>query len=114
MVTSHNMNDIETLCKRVLIINHGQLIYDGTIRNLTELISNEKIISVAINDQSLNLEGLGKVRYQQDGRVEIVVDREQLGTVLPYLVNNNLISDINIKDIPIEDVIEKVYSGGIA
>ena len=113
MITSHNMSDIETLCNRVIIINHGTIIYDGTIKNLARMVSNEKIITVSIKDQTLNLENAGKIIRQKDGEVELLVNRERITDLISYLVNNQLISDIDIKDIPIEEIIEKVYLGGI-
>lgn len=113
MITSHNMSDIETLCNRVIIINHGQIIYDGTISNLVEVVSNEKVITVSIKDKSLDLDSLGKVRKQKDGKIEILISRANITEVVQYLTNNQLISDVNIQDIPIEEIIEKVFSGGI-
>jgi ABC-2 type transport system ATP-binding protein len=111
MITSHNMNDIETLCNRVIIINNGEIIFDGNIKGLTELVSKEKIITITIKDNNISLENIGKIREQKDGSIEMLVNRDNVKDIISQLISNPSIYDIDITDIPIEEIIEKVFSG---
>ncbi len=109
MITSHNMNDIETLCNRVIIINKGQIIFEGTIKELITISSEEKIINIEIKDKSIDLSEYGKIKNELKGKVEIIVAKKDVVSIVGKLLKKINISDIDIKDPPIEDIIEKIF-----
>ncbi len=112
ILTSHYMDDIQELCKRVIIINFGQIIYDG---NLTELISRyakEKIIRVSTTEEvpETLLATYGTVEDYQGIRASIRVPRERVKEVAAKLIASDLpIDDIGIDEMPIDDIIREIF-----
>jgi ABC-2 type transport system ATP-binding protein len=62
LVTTHDMQDLEKLCKRVIIINHGEIIYDGYLEQIKDKYLREKVIDVKFEEASNEFEGF-EVRY---------------------------------------------------
>ena len=114
MITSHNMSDIETLCSRVIIINSGKILYDGSIKNLINKTSGEKILSIEFKEKknNLNLSKFGNVKSNTEGSVEIIVKKENISNVIKSVYENDNILDIEIKDPPIENIIDKIFLSG--
>lgn len=112
IICSHNMSDIEVLCKRVILINDGIIVYDGAIKSLAEMVSNEKVINIVVKEKNINLGKVATIKKQNDDCMELLVERENVTEVISYLISNQLINDINVQDIPIEEIIEKVFLKG--
>lgn len=112
LLTSHDLQDIEHLCKRIIIINHGRIIYDGDRDKLSENYLKNKIISVKFNEkfEGIWLNGVSIVK-QGDYSVDLEVNttKIQIKTLIDYLVKKYEVLDINISSTPIEEVIAKIY-----
>ncbi|GGG07110.1 ABC transporter [Paenibacillus albidus] len=114
IITSHNMDDIESLCKRVLIINRGELVYDGDMKRLTDLVSNEKRIVITCKDNPINMEQYGTVQSMEDGRIELLIERDRAVEIIPAIMTNPWVQDIDITNIPLTEIIERVYTYGLS
>lgn len=112
LLTSHNMLDIETLCDRTIIINHGKLIYDGRLSGLSAALGQKKIIKVeSLEPISLiELTAFGKVLEFNDYRASIEVARDEVQQCAAHLFQRYPIADLNIEDIPLETSIEYIFT----
>jgi ABC-2 type transport system ATP-binding protein len=112
LLTSHYMKDIEALCKRVVIIANGSIFHDGSLEEITDRFSSDKIVTLDLADSSsLNqLQGLPHVMEISEPRIKFRVPRDQVGKVLSEILNNHSVDDIAVEDPPLEEVISKVFS----
>jgi ABC-2 type transport system ATP-binding protein len=114
ILTSHYMNDIQALCERVVVINHGKKIYDGRLDDVVEKFSQTKLISVSFKDGGVSREqlaALGEVLEYTKVKAVLKVSREKVKTASNEILNQFDVDDINIEEVPIEEVIEKVFKG---
>jgi ABC-2 type transport system ATP-binding protein len=114
LLTSHYMNDIQALCDRVVVINRGRKIFDGRLDDIVEQFSQTKLISVTFKDGGVSLDQLvplGEVLEHGRHKAVIKVLRENVKQVSNSLLNRFDVDDINIEEVPIEEVIEKVFKG---
>jgi ABC-2 type transport system ATP-binding protein len=122
LLTTHDLSDIEELCRRVVIIDHGKLIYDGTLEELRRSLGRINQIKIHLADRrgSLNLGqllGVGNgIRWERldDLTYSIRYNREQLSSadIIRRIVNEVPIRDIYIEAQPIEEIIKTIYSEG--
>ena len=112
-LTSHDIGDIEKLCKRVVIVNHGKIIMDDTMNNLKYHYLNKKIIEVKTKE-SVNLEkedGIAILKENENSlKIEIDSKKKNVTDVIKLIDSDNII-DINISNITLEDIITKIYKG---
>jgi ABC-2 type transport system ATP-binding protein len=111
ILTSHYMADVTALCQRVIVIDHGKLLYDGDLKALAEKIAPHKLIRVefsqTVSEQRLAEYGeIVKVRGQ---RAELLIPRDATSDVAARMLAQLPIADVTIEEPPIEDVITKVF-----
>ena len=110
-LTSHDISDIEKLCKRVIIINDGQIVMDDSMTNLKYHYMDKKVIEVKLknNVNFHNAKGIKILKENTNSfRIEIDTNETDLTAVLK-LINPENIIDINISNIPLEDIISAIY-----
>lgn len=111
--TSHDVGDIEEVCKRVIIINNGKIVLDDSMRNLKYHYLNKKIVEVNLKEkEELNeIEGI-RVLKQKDTSYKIECDMEKTsisGLLSLFEVDN--VQDISISSTPLEEIIKTIYRG---
>jgi len=106
------MSDIEKLCKRIIIINHGEIVYDGLLSKIKDKYIKEKHITIKSEDvlKPLKLEGC-KVMRTSEHSMEIEVDlkKQDIDKVIDHVLEKFRIADITIADPPIEEIIKEIY-----
>jgi ABC-2 type transport system ATP-binding protein len=115
LLTSHYMNDIQALCDRVVVINSGKKIFDGRLEEVVERFSQFKLITVTFENGEVSreqLEALGHVEELTPHKAVLRVARESVKKASNEILNRFEVDDINIEEIPIEEVIEKVFKIG--
>ncbi|MCU0495596.1 MAG: ATP-binding cassette domain-containing protein [Chloroflexaceae bacterium] len=110
ILTSHYMADVEALCKRVIVIHHGKLLYDGDLSGLVERFSATKKISVSLDDATADLSMYGEVLSREGDRVTLQVPKAETSRITARLLSDMAVSDLTVEDAPIEDVIERVFA----
>ncbi|MCI8291297.1 MAG: ATP-binding cassette domain-containing protein [Clostridia bacterium] len=112
-LTSHDVGDIEKLCKRVIIINNGKIIMDDTMNNLKYHYLNKKIIEVKMKEK-VNLEDEDGITVLKDNgynlKFELDSQKKTVADIIKMLDTEKII-DINISSIPLEDIITQIYKG---
>lgn len=112
-LTSHDVGDIEKLCKRVVIINDGKVVLDDTMQNLKYHYLNKKIIEVKMKEK-VNLDDEDGITVLKDKgynlKLSIDVSKKSVADVIE-LLNTDKIIDINISNEPLENIIANIYKG---
>ena len=110
-LTSHDISDIEKLCKRVIIINNGQIVLDDTMDNLKYNYLNKKIVEAKMKER-INLDDEDGINILKDKgynlKIEVDTTKRSVADALKLLNPDNII-DINISNIPLEDIISNIY-----
>jgi ABC-2 type transport system ATP-binding protein len=114
LLTSHYMADVEALCRRVIVIHHGRLLFDGDLASLVQHFSPHKTIVVELEDEAVDLAAYGEVVAHTDGRVTLRVPKSETASVTGRLLADLPIADLTVEDPPIEDVIEQVFAQEVA
>lgn len=113
LLTSHDTQDIEHLCKRIIIINHGKVIYDGPVEKLKQDYLNNKIISIKLEEEfkGFKLNGVRIVNHEKYSAIlEIDTKKISIKKLISELMSKYEILDITIANTPIEEVIAEIYN----
>ncbi len=112
LLTSHYMADVEALCKRVVVIHHGRLMFDGDLSVLVQQFTEHRTVVVQLGDCDADLERYGEVVSCSDGQTTLRVPRSQTAHITEQLLADLPVIDLLIEDPPIEEVIERVFAQG--
>ena len=110
LLTSHYMNDVEALCRRVIVIHEGRLLFDGDLSALLDRFSSHKTIIVQLETCPDRLEGYGEVVSCADGLVTLRVPKADTSRMTARLLADLPVIDLTVEDPPIEEVIERVFA----
>ncbi len=114
LLTSHYMTDIQELCERVIIIDKGAISFDGKLSEVVDRFADFKLITIrcegAVNCSAEQLTKYGEVVEQNPGSVTFKVKRDRVISTCKALLDELPVSDIDIQEVPIEDVIRRVFA----
>ncbi len=110
LLTSHYMADVEALCRRVIVIHHGRLLFDGDLSSLVQKFTAHKTIVVKLADFQTDLRAYGDVVDRQDGQFTLRVPKTETAHVTERLLADLPVIDLLVEDPPIEEVIERVFA----
>lgn len=115
MLTSHNMDDLIDLAKRVIVIYKGEILFDGNLKELVSQFAKEKIIKVYLAKEAdiKKFDEIGKVKRYSYPQATISVPREAAAMAAAELLQNFPVADLTIEEEAIEDVIRRVFKGEI-
>ena len=105
------MRDIEELCSRAVIINQGQLVYDGQLADLSHLMGDRKLLTL-MGTQNLKKEQLdiyGRVRELAGARAVLEVPRQALKETASSILSTLPVQDFTVTDIPLEESIALMF-----
>ena len=114
LLTSHYMADVQALCKRVIVIHQGRILFDGALASLADQFAATKTIGVTLVEGTPDLSKYGEVIGTEDGRTTLRVARADAPKVTTRLLKDLAVADLTIEDPPIEDVIEHVFATATA
>lgn len=118
ILTSHYMADVQALCPRVILIHHGELLYDGELQGLADQLAPFKLIKLTlmeggrVSEQDLNLPAGTEVLERENGHLTLRVSRRDTPAVTSGLLNSLRVADLSVENPPIEAVIDQVYQEG--
>lgn len=116
ILTSHYMDDVKELCKRVVIIDKGKKLFDGELEKIIRKYADHKILSVVLDKeltprQIEHLKTLGGVKEYEYPKLTLMVPRENSNKVASKLLSTYPVADLNIEESSLEDIIREVFSG---
>ncbi len=114
LLTSHYMADVEALCRRVIVIHHGRLLYDGGLAGLAERFAAYKTIGVTLAEATVEWSQYGEVVERDGAHVKLRVPKADTARLTAQLLADLPITDLTVEDPPVEDVIERVFASGSA
>jgi ABC-2 type transport system ATP-binding protein len=114
LLTSHYMADVEALCRRIILIDRGQLRYDGALAGLAATLSPYKLIKVAVGDVAPEWSRFGEVVAADAAGASLRVRREEVPAVAARLLAELPVADLSVVDPPLEAVVDRVYREGVA
>jgi ABC-2 type transport system ATP-binding protein len=109
MLTSHYMADVEALCRRVIVIHHGQVLYDGQLAGLVDRFAAYRQIGVTLTEPA-DLGAYGEVVTVEGGKVTLRVPKVEASRLTARLLAEQPVADLTIEEPPIDDVIERVFA----
>jgi ABC-2 type transport system ATP-binding protein len=112
LLTSHYMKDVAALCRRVVIIAQGRIIYDGSLSGVIDRFGGEKVISFQLVGGQVpeDLSRYGEVLSAEPPRARIRVERALVPGVLSRILTDYAVEDVTVEDPPLEDVIAHVFA----
>jgi ABC-2 type transport system ATP-binding protein len=110
LLTSHYMADVEALCRRVLVIHHGRLLFDGELSALVQRFTTHKTIVVRLEGSTADLSSYGEVISCEEGLATLRVPKAETARVTERLLADLPVTDLTVEDPPIEEAIERVFA----
>lgn len=125
ILTTHDLSDIETLCKRIVMIDKGKMVYDGSVHNMKNTYGKMREADLSL----FNPEDIKKLNFQKtfnftDDDYEITNQANEtvlkfnsakagVAEVLNYILNSVEVKDISVKDTDIEEIIRRIYKSEV-
>jgi len=111
MLTSHYMQDIEELCQRVIIIDHGRICYDGPLAAIIDRFATYKLVSLVFEErtEARDFREFGEIVEATPDTVQLKVPRAQVAGTCREILGRHRVRDISVQEPPVEDVIRQVF-----
>ncbi|MDD5303006.1 MAG: ATP-binding cassette domain-containing protein [Elusimicrobia bacterium] len=112
MLTSHNMTDVVELCRRVIVIEKGRLLYDGALDRLVERYADHKILRARFTTdvEPSDLKSLGAVVKYEERTVTLEVPRASMAASAAALLRSYPVADLNVEDVAIDDIVRRLFT----
>jgi viologen exporter family transport system ATP-binding protein len=111
-LTSHDVSDIEQVARRVIVINHGRMIYDDTVSNMRRSLLKRKLLEVRFEDAPAPLDMVGVEVQKHSGlgyKLVADLERRSIKEILDELLDRWVVADISVLDPPLEEIIADIY-----
>ena len=111
LLTSHYMADVTALCRRVVVIHHGRLLYDGELAALSERMAPFKLVRLDVEsvEAAERVEGLAEVIDRTETKIRLRVPRAETSAKVARLLSEVPVVDLTVEDPPIEEVIDQMF-----
>lgn len=115
ILTSHYMADVRELAKRVIIIDKGKLLYDGQLKDIVQRFSKSRIINIVFEGDldPKKLARYGDLKSYDYPNATLSISQVQVASVVSEILNNFPVADLTVEEIPIEDVVRKIFTRGL-
>jgi ABC-2 type transport system ATP-binding protein len=112
LLTSHYMKDVAALCRRVVIISHGTIIYDGSLSGIVDRFSSHKVVTLLFANGKApdDFSRWGSVIENHPPKVKLRVQRNVVTGALAQILDEYAIEDIAVEDPPLEEVIADAFA----
>ena len=115
LLTSHYMKDVLALCRRVVVIAQGKIMYDGSLAGITDRFGGHKIVTFEFagdvtGEIDAELEAQGHILSREGPRLRLRIDRRAVTSVLGRVLATHAIEDVSVEDPPLEEVIAEVFA----
>jgi ABC-2 type transport system ATP-binding protein len=112
LLTSHNMDDVDRLCERIIIIDHGRLLYDGSLAGLVRETRPEKRVTLQLGQPvaTADLTGLGRIVEHAEVRVMLQVSQPELQGVIQAALTRLPVVDLTVEEPPLEEILADLFA----
>lgn len=114
LLTSHNMEDIESMCRRAIVIYGGELLFDGDLSELVNRFVPAKKISADLGEDvsEQKLSQFGTMKNLHGLRVEWEIPRAQVSAAVAAILKELPVKDLTVEEMPLEDVVRRIFVQG--
>lgn len=112
ILTSHYMEDIVSLCKRVIILDKGKIFYDGSLEKLSSSVGNDKIVTLHFKEEiSSEMEASLSPQFEKISSTTLKarISKQEAPNIVSSVLQSYPIDDINLEEVPIEEVIREIF-----
>jgi ABC-2 type transport system ATP-binding protein len=110
LLTSHYMRDVEALCRRVLVISHGHVVYDGALQGISEQFGQAKLLHLQFADGMPDgLERYGEIIKREGPVVDLRIDRTRVTETLSAILDRYPVADMSVQDPPLDQMIARIF-----
>jgi ABC-2 type transport system ATP-binding protein len=112
ILTTHDMDDIEALCTRVILIHQGALLYDGSLEGLRARVSNERALIIDLRDATVRVECAEAISVrQEEARAFITFDPQRIpaADLIAHMSARYPVADLMVENPPIEQIVARLY-----
>lgn len=116
ILTTHDLHDVERLCRRILLIDHGKVLYDGPVDRLKARYAPYRVLVVQLAADGAVLDAPGTEAIRRDGsKVWLRFDPEQIAVpdLIGSIITRYPVSDLSIEEPELEQVIRQIYDEGV-
>lgn len=114
ILTTHDLEDVEQLAEKVVIINHGKKVFDDSLASLKSTLGNKKIINLTLTKPYDGKKIPGAQVIRQDSEyslsLEVNTDEQDITDFLKFLSGHMEFKDISIQELPMDMIIKRIYS----
>jgi ABC-2 type transport system ATP-binding protein len=117
ILTTHDMDDIEALCSRVLVVGDGRILSDGTLDSLRAGVTRERWLTVDLQDPEQAVSDVHARVIQREGhRVRLAFDPDEVtpAALIARITASHAVVDLFVQSPPIEEIVARIYGGGAA
>ncbi len=113
LLTSHYMDDISDLCRRSVVINHGEVIYDDETEQIRGLLGNKKLVKLKLEVAAeMDFSEYGIVKERQENEITLEVEKEKVKEITKELLTKYMVTDFSVEDVPLEEGVAALYQAG--
>lgn len=113
ILTTHDLEDVEQLARNIVIINHGEKVFDDSIDNLKKVLGSKKIVQLVLGKPltELNIPGAKIIARESELNITVSVDQDHVSITdfMTELSKVCIFTDISIKEMPMETIITHIY-----
>lgn len=111
LLTSHYMEDIRRLCDRVVIIDHGKLIYDGSYNNLTDKYADTKRLEIVLSHKvdPEKFKPYGEITAVRESQINLSVDRKHSTKITAEILEKFPVEDLTIHEKDMEEIVSEIF-----
>ncbi|HLO99852.1 MAG TPA: AAA family ATPase, partial [Fimbriimonas sp.] len=111
LLTSHYMQDVQELCDRIVVIDHGTVVFEGKLEELSTKYATESQIQLQFRDDvaSADLEKFGKVSASDGNTATLVVGRVEVPKAMQQLLTQLPVESVSVEEMPLEEVIRRLF-----
>src|SRR3990167_8499617 len=111
LLTSHYMEDVEALCKRVIVVNNGEVMYDGLLKSVVDRFAPYKVLKLTFlkEVQKQDIAQYGKITSFEPIKAELTVGRDKTTSIAAEILQKFPVDDIIIDEMSVEDVVRRMF-----
>jgi ABC-2 type transport system ATP-binding protein len=111
ILTTHYMKDVAALCERVVVITHGDILYDGSLTEIVDRFTTHKIVTLDLNSvhAAQQVQEYGFPCEVRGPQVTLRIERSLIAEVLPKILGGGNVLDVSVEDVPLEEIVAELF-----
>jgi len=111
ILTTHYMKDVAALCERLVVITHGDILYDGSLADIVDRFTTHKIVTLDFEDtaDAARLARFGFPCEVTGPQAILRIDRQRIADVLPDILRSDGVRDVSVEDVPLEEIVAELF-----